>query len=121
MRSNPGITRHMQDLERLKTIQAVVDRELRPGRAAERLGLSVRQIERLVIRYRAEGPVGLISRHRNRAGNRALKAPLAEHIVAILREHYADFGPTLAAEKLQLRHGIRLAKETVRQLQIACG
>ena len=39
---NPGITRHMKDLERLKTIQAAVDRELKPGRAAERLGLSVR-------------------------------------------------------------------------------
>ncbi len=43
---NPGITRHMRDLERLKTIQAVVDRELRPGRAAERLGSTVPQIER---------------------------------------------------------------------------
>lgn len=39
---NPGITRHMRDLDRLKTIQAV--------------------------------PAGLISRHRNRTGNRALKA-----------------------------------------------
>jgi hypothetical protein len=64
---NPGITRQMRDLERLKTIQAVIDRETKPGRAAERLGLSVRQIERLVIRYRSEGPVGLISRHRNRS------------------------------------------------------
>jgi hypothetical protein len=72
---NPGITRHMRDLERLKTIQAVVDRELRPGRAAERLGLTVRQVERLVIRYRAEGPVGLISRHRHRSGNRPLSEP----------------------------------------------
>jgi hypothetical protein len=100
--SNPGITRHMRDLDRLKTIQAVVDGELKPGRAAERLGLSVRQIERLVIRYRTEGPVGLISRHRNRTGNRALR-------------------PLLAAEKLQARHGITVAKETVRQLQIASG
>jgi hypothetical protein len=82
---NPGITRHMRDLERLKTIQAVIDRELRPGRAAERLGMSVRQIERLVIRYRAEGPVGLISRHRNRSGNGALKNDVAEQIVGILR------------------------------------
>jgi transposase len=111
----------MRDLDRLKTIQAVIDREMKPGRAAERLGLSVRQIERLVIRYRAEGPVGLISRHRNRTGNRALKAPLADSIVAVLREHYPDFGPTLAAEKLQSRHGITVAKETVRQLQIASG
>ncbi len=118
---NPGITRHMRDLERLKTIQAVVDRELKPGRAAERLGLSVRQIERLVIRYRAEGPVGLISRHRDRTGNRALKPSVAEQIVKILREHYPDFGPTLAAEKLHSRHNIVVAKETVRQLQIASG
>jgi transposase len=111
----------MRDLDRLKTIQAVIDREMKPGRAAERLGVSVRQIERLVIRYRAEGPVGLISRHRNRTGDRALKAPLAESIVAILRERYPDFGPTLAAEKLQSRHGLTVAKETVRQLQIASG
>jgi len=118
---NPGITRHMRDLERLKTIQAVVDRELKPGRAAERLGLSVRQIERLVIRYRAEGPVGLISRHRHRTGNRALKSAVAELILEILRDQYPDFGPTLAAEKLRDRHRIVVAKETVRQLQIASG
>ena len=54
---NPGITRHMRDLERLKTIQAVIDGELRPGLAAERLGLSVRHIERLVIRYRARSEI----------------------------------------------------------------
>jgi transposase len=118
---NLGITRHIRDLDRLKTIQAVVDREMKPGRAAERLDMGVRQIERLVIRYRTDGPLGLISRHRNRTGNRALKAPLAEHIVAILRERYPDFGPTLAAEKLEGRHGVRIAKETVRQLQIASG
>jgi hypothetical protein len=118
---NPWTTRHMRDLDRLKTIQAVIDREMKPGRAGERLGLSVRQVERLVIRYRREGPVGLISRHRNRTGNRALKAAVAERVIAILREHYADFGPTLATEKLHTRHGISTAKETVRQLQIAAG
>jgi transposase len=117
----PWITRYMKDLDRLKTIQAVIDRDMKPGMAAQRLGMSVRQIERLVIRYRADGPVGLISRHRHRTGNRALKAPVAERIVGILREHYSDFGPTLAAEKLERRHGIAIAKETVRQLQIASG
>ena len=111
----------MHELDRLKCIQAVIDGDLKPGRAAERLGLTVRQIERLVIRYRSEGPIGLISRHRNRPGNRGLKAPLVEHVLSILREHYADFGPTLAAEKLRTRHKIILAKETVRRIQIASG
>jgi Winged helix-turn helix len=118
---NPWITRYMKDLDRLKTIQAVIDRDMKPGMAAQRLGMSVRQIERLVIRYRADGPVGLISRHRHRTGNRALKAHVAERIIGILREQYSDFGPTLAAEKLEKRHGIAIAKETVRQLQIASG
>jgi hypothetical protein len=101
----------MRELDRLKCIQAVIDGDLKPGRAAERLGLTVRQIERLVVRYRSEGPIGLISRHRNRPGNRGLKAPLVDHVLSILREHYADFGPALAAEKLKSRHKIILAKQ----------
>jgi hypothetical protein len=117
----PQVTFPMRELDRLKAIQAVVDGDLKPGRAAERLGITVRQIERLVIRYRTEGPIGLVSRHRNRPGNRGLKAPLVEQVVGILREHYGDSGPTLAAEKLRTRHKIVLAKETVRRLQIASG
>ena len=66
-------------------------------------------------------PVALISRHRHRTGNRALNSTVAEQILEILRTRYPDFGPTLAAEKLCDRHNIVLAKETVRQLQIASG
>jgi hypothetical protein len=82
----PTVTFAMRELDRLKCIQAVIDGDLRPGRAAEGLGLMVRQIERLVNRYRAEGSIRLISRHRNRAGNRGINAPLAEHVLGILRE-----------------------------------
>jgi hypothetical protein len=39
-------------------------------------------------------------------------------VVKILRESYPDFGPTLAAEKLQQRHGITVAKETIRRILI---
>ena len=38
-----------------------------------------------------------------------------------IRAHYADFGPTLAAEKLRERHGVDLAVETVRSLMVAGG
>nr|WP_226158786.1 hypothetical protein [Burkholderia seminalis] len=41
------VTLNMRELDRLKVIRAVVDLDLKPGRAAERLGLTVRQIERL--------------------------------------------------------------------------
>ncbi len=64
------VTLTMRELDRLKVIQAVVDTGLKPGRAAERLGLSVRQVERLIIRYREQGASGVASGRRGRPGNR---------------------------------------------------
>jgi hypothetical protein len=46
---------------------------------------------------------------------------MADRVIKLLRSTYADFAPTLATEKLRTKHGIDLAKETVRQLQIAVG
>ena len=108
MRQPTRVTVTMRELDRLKSIQAVVDGELKPMRAAERLGMTSRQVRRLAALYRDHGPVGLLSRRRNQRGNRRLSAELEEQVVQILREHYADFGPTLAAEKLEMRHNIMI-------------
>ena len=115
------ITMTMREVDRLKTIQAVVDRMLRVGHAAQRLGISRRQIERLVGRYLDEGPAGLVSRRRGRPSNNQLAPGIADRAITIIRERYADFGPTLAAEKLQECHGIVLSKETVRALMVSAG
>jgi hypothetical protein len=37
-----------------------------------------------------------------------------DHAIALVREFYADFGPTLAAEKLGERHDLRVSRETLR-------
>jgi transposase len=121
MRQLSRVTMSMRELDRLKVIQAVLDGELPGVRAAQRLQISARQIRRMVKRYRAEGPVGLISRARQRPSNHRLKADLEHQVAQLLREHYADFGPTLAAEKLAQRHQIVLAKGTVRRIQMAAG
>jgi hypothetical protein len=109
----------MRDFDRLKCIQAVVDGELKPLRAAERLGLTTRQVRRLARRYAAARPVALISKRFSRPSNNRLDDAMADRVIKLLRSTYADFGPTLATEKLRSKHGIDLAKETVRQLQIA--
>ena len=115
------VTFTMRDLDRLKCIQSVIDGDLKPGRAAERLGLTSRQVRRLVRRYAQEGPIGLTSRRFGHPSNNRLDRSLSRRVIRILREHYADFGPTLATEKLRTRHGIDLAKETVRRLQVGAG
>jgi hypothetical protein len=121
MRPNTRVTFAMRDLDRLKCIQAVIDGDLKPLRAADRLGITTRQVHRLACRYAAAGPIGLISKRFNRPSNNRLDDVLAERVIKILRSTYADFGPTLATEKLRTKHGIDLAKETVRRLQIAVG
>jgi transposase len=115
------VTMSMRELDRLKCIQAVIDGGLSAQAAAERLHMSSRQIRRLRQRYQGEGPIGLISRHCRRPSNHRLDEALERRVVEILRERYADFGPTLAAEKLAERHQIVLAKGTIRRIQIDAG
>ncbi|MBB3010016.1 transposase [Cupriavidus alkaliphilus] len=121
MAKSEVITDSMQELDRLKTVQAVMDGQLRPGVAAERLEITDRQFRRLLERYRQEGPSGLVSRKRGRPANNRLSADREAAALGLIREHYADSGPTLAAEKLRERHGLTLSKETIRRLTTVAG
>jgi Helix-turn-helix domain len=78
VRQNTRVTFAMRDLDRLKCIQAVVDGDLKPHRAAERLGLTSRQVRRLARRYAAAGSVGLISKRFSRPSNNRLADDTAD-------------------------------------------
>lgn len=85
--------------------------------AAQQLGLSLRQVMRLVRRYRRDGPIGLVSRHRGKRPNNALSQAMRKQAMGLV----PDFGPTLACEKLQEHHQLELSVETLRQWMIAEG
>src|SRR5215472_1583973 len=71
--------------------------------------------------YRTEGPTGLISKRRGRPSNRRKPEALRRSTLAMIREWYWDFGPTLAAEKLREVHGIPLGRETLRLWMVESG
>lgn len=52
----------LDEVNRLKIIQDVIDRRLTTQMAAQRLGISDRQCRRLLARYREDGPLGMTSR-----------------------------------------------------------
>ena len=108
----------MLEVERLTVIRALMRGEITTGIASIRLGVGPRQIRRLVDRFTESGAGGLVSRQRGRPSNRQLAPGLAQTALATIRAHYADYGPTLAAEKLKERHGIKMATQTVRRLMI---
>ena len=71
--------------------------------------------------FRTDGASGLVSRRRGRPSNRKLSAALRERASDLVRELYADFGPTLACEKLTEQHGLEISRETLRRWMIDAG
>lgn len=92
---------------------------LSQAEAARRLRLSERQVRRLEAKVALRGAKGLRSARRGHPSHRRIAPDTVQQAVALIRTHYADFGPTLASEYLHERHGLALSKETVRQLMIA--
>ena len=94
------------ELRRLEVLRDV-DRGGLPVRAAAQLlGRSERQVWRLLKAFRSDGVAGLISKKRGRPSNRRTTASVRAAVLWVVRHNYADFGPTLAAEKLAAEHGL---------------
>ncbi len=110
-----------RDVLRSQVMAQVAEGKLDQASAASRLGVSVRQVKRLKRRLQDEGTVGLLSKKRGRPSNRRTPPDVLAKAVALIGQHYADFGPTLACEKLNELHEIELSVETVRQAMLRAG
>ncbi len=116
-----GVLLSMRESDRIGVIEEVVEKRLKQREAALRLWLSVRQVKRLVARYRAQGLSGLVSNRWGKRSNHAIAAPVRREVLGLVRARYADFGPSFACEKLVEVHGHRLSAETLRRWMIEDG
>lgn len=103
-----------QELKRVHVIRQVLDHGLRQREAGELLGLTTRQVRRLIQRVRVGGDAALRHQSRGRPSNRQYPPALKAQVLRLYRQHYGDFGPTLAVEKFAERQGLRLSAETLR-------
>ena len=67
-----------------------------------------------LLGFRKLGDAGLMHRRRPQPGPRRKKTEFRERVLARFQERYADFGPTLAAEKLA-EEGLGIDHETLRR------
>ncbi len=79
-----------------------------------------RQAKRIWHRFKRAGDAGLVHRSRGKPGPRRKAAKLRRQVLARYAERYPDFGPTLAAEKLQ-QEGLAVDHETLRRWLVAKG
>ncbi|HET7411516.1 MAG TPA: ISNCY family transposase, partial [Pararhizobium sp.] len=96
-------------------------RTLSVAQAAELLQLSRSQVHRLLQAYDRDGAAGLASKKRGRPSNHRYREDFRNLALDLVREHYADFGPTLACEKLIERHQVSVSKETLRKWMAEAG
>src|SRR3954469_18913999 len=86
---------------------------LRAARPEAAAGVSV------AGRFETRGAASLVSKRRGRPSNNRLPEAYRDLALSLVRERYADFGPTLAAEKLAEVHGCAISRETLRFWMIA--
>ncbi len=90
----------VSERNRLEVFGRVKRGEMTVVSAAALCGLSLRQGRRVWKRFKELGDAGLVHRLRGRLSNRRMSEELRQRIVKRHQERYADFGPTLACEKL---------------------
>jgi Winged helix-turn helix len=103
-----------RELHRIEVLSQVLDGATSVTSAANLLALSPRQVQRLILKFTEEGAPALRHKARGRPSNNRIRVGVRDYALALIRENYADFGPTLAAEKLAERHALEVSRETVR-------
>ena len=110
-----------QELRRVEVLTEVLAGSRTTESAAGVLGVSLRQAQRLVARYRDGGGGALIHKSRGRPASNKLGSGVRELVLELVRQNYRDFGPTLAAEVLLERHGVEVSRETLRKWMVEAG
>lgn len=106
----------IKETERIAVMDNLIAKRVKQKHAAKQLGISVRQVQRIVKVYKREGINGLVHKLRGRESNRIIPREKKDQISALIKLHYADFGPTLVHEKLTEIHRLVFSDETIRQI-----
>src|SRR5664280_3356283 len=104
------------DRDRLVALKKAKKKLITQGEAAKELGLSVRQVQRLLDALGDRGDKAVVHGLCGKPSNRRIDVGIEQKAVKVLSMPvYEGFGPTLAAEYLSKKHGIAASKETVRK------
>lgn len=110
-----------RELQRIEVLSKIAERRMTSTMAAGLLGVSARQVQRLIKTFQSEGAPALRHKARGRPSNNRLLDGVRDFALELIRENYADFGPTLAREKLLERHQLAVSKETLRKWMTEAG
>ncbi len=106
---------------RLHVLTLLESRRITTAQAAEALGITPRQVRRLRVTLRNEGPSGLVHGNRERQSPHALAPTLRAQVVTLARGRYAGLNDVHLTEKLTLVEGLAVSRATVQRVLRAAG
>lgn len=115
------ITMNIRDTRRIAVLDKLKEKSMKQGKAAELLGVTVRQVRRLLSRYKKEGAAGVIHKLRGLPGNHQADEKVLDSALGIISTKYADFSIAMAHEKLVKYHSFPYSHETLRLAMITAG
>ncbi len=110
-----------KDWLRIDLIQKAASGQLTASQAAQGLGVSVRQVRRLIATLRKKGAEGLL--HGNRGKDSPARTPEAirKEVIRLLETDFADYSTAQARDDLEEFHHITLSYSTVSRLRREAG
>jgi len=89
--------------------------------ASRSLGLSERQVRRLLAAYRQEGAAAVIHGNRGRTPTNALTPDVRQTILDLAQTTYVGFNQTHFTEKLHTNHSLTVSRATVQRVLDGAG
>ncbi len=100
------------------TIRSCIDKEITNQEASNRLGVNIRQIQRLKRAVEENGEQGIVHGLKGKTAHNKTEEEIVNKVMEFFKEKkHKDFGPTFAQEKL-LKVGVGKSVETIRSLMI---
>ena len=115
------VTLTAKEQQRLMVLNRCTAGGLAPAQATRLLGLSGRQLRRLLVAYRAQGAAALAHGNRGRAPAHTLPAILREQVLALAQTTYRDANDSHLVDLLAEREQIVLSRATVQRWRMAAG
>jgi len=96
----------MNELEKYNTIKNLVDNKGNKNKASLKLGLSRRQIDRLIIKYKESGKSAFVHGNRSKKPAKAIDKSLSEDIILLYQNKYYDCNFNHFKDLLEIKENI---------------
>ena len=103
----------MNEQEKYEVIKELVDHNGNKNRASKKLGISRRQVDRLIIKYKEKGKSGFVHGNRGHIPTKTLDKSISEDIILLYKNKYQDWNFNHFKEFLKMNENIDVSYDFI--------